>query len=137
MRFPHAETKCITNPGETIQEFYRRVGEWQGPIPPNDKISTRAIAFAVVHHGRWIVHCPWCSSAQFAPFEDRRFFCVECGNMLVGGAYVPVRWPEDIQSIEIILEKRLPQNRNWNPGETTEQLVKENLEHQTRVLEMP
>src|ERR1039458_8742106 len=52
--------------------------------------STMATGFARVDLGRWVVDCPWCNSAAFASREDRRFFCVECGNAAVHGAWITV-----------------------------------------------
>ena len=95
-------------------------------------VSNKATAWAFVNHGRWCVRCPWCPSAQNAARSDHRFFCVECGNAAVRGAWVPVIWPEDdeIVTIESLLGARpTPANQNWSPGEATAQLAAENVEH--------
>lgn len=66
-----------------------------------------------VNHGRWIVECP-CGSAQLASRTDRRFFCVECGNVMFEGKWVRVEWPADPEAVERELGRRpFAQNRNW------------------------
>ena len=88
-----------------------------------------ASAHAVVNHGRWIVRCPFCTSAQFASREDKRFFCVECLNEQAGRRWVRVVWPKvaDMATIEGALESRADQRtRNWEPGESPADLKREN-----------
>lgn len=84
---------------------------------------------AVVNHGRWIVRCPTCSGAQFASRPDRRFFCSSCLNHASAHRWIGVEWPDDavVHQIETILMRRPnPTNRNWEPGETVADLVREN-----------
>ena len=93
-------------------------------------VTNKATAFALVNHGRWIVRCLWCMSSQNASREDHRFFCVECGNAAVKGAWVPVVWPDEWVEIEELLCGRpAPANMNWTPGEPLSVLAAENLEH--------
>lgn len=89
--------------------------------------STKATAYARVDLGRWIADCPWCKSAQFASREDHRFFCTECGNAPVHGAWITVLWPDEWEEIEQILGQRLNVgNQWWSPGETLDKLEEEN-----------
>lgn len=82
-----------------------------------------------VNHGRWIVNCP-CGSAQDASRTDRRFWCIECGNVLFDGKWAPVKWPSNAVEIEVELERRIfLHNRNWKPGETLEDLREEAHTH--------
>ena len=89
-------------------------------------VSNKAVGYARVCHGKWIVDCPWCSSAQNASREDHRFFCTECQNNSVGNAWIPVEWPDEWQEIEWLLGRRpIPANMNWFPGRgPTEQISK-------------
>lgn len=114
-------------PGLTAAE---RIAVLYGPFDV-PKISTKqAVAYASVNHGRWSVRCPWCSSSQNASREDRRFFCVECGNAAVSGAWVAVEWPPDWQDIETALSCRPDRaTRNWVPGETAADVFAENVKH--------
>lgn len=93
---------------------------------PQGLDSTRP-AFAFVNHGRWMVSCLWCSSAQHASRTDRKFFCTECSNRAVGGHWIPVIWPDNTPDIETVLGFRVDaRTRNWTPGETVEGLIAEN-----------
>lgn len=85
------------------------------------------IVFAQVNQGRWIIQCPWCPSAEYASIEDHRFFCTDCINGPVGGAWLPVHWPDDVNLIEQLLAVRPRRARNWLPGETVDHLVEENM----------
>jgi ribosomal protein L37AE/L43A len=93
-------------------------------------VTNKATVYARVDLGRWIVDCPWCKSAQHASREDHRFFCVECGNAAVNGAWVPVHWPHEWAEIEAILSVRPDKsNQWWSPGETLASLQSENDNH--------
>lgn len=84
---------------------------------------------AVVNHGRWIARCPTCSGAQYASRADRRFFCSSCLNHAAGNRWIGVEWPDDAQTQQIeaaLMRRPNPTNRNWEPGETVEDLEREN-----------
>lgn len=81
--------------------------------------------FAELNHGRWIVKCPECPSAERATTD--RFHCTECG---VSGRVV---WPAERAEIERLTLVRPTENRNWTPGESTDLLVADNLEHEVRI----
>lgn len=104
-----------------------------GDLPHKGETDNTVTTFAYVNHGRWIVGCPFCNSAQLAAKTDRRYFCAGeggCGNAQVGGAFVNVVWPKDADAIEAELVKRAdPNTRNWTPGETVKDLNHENVEH--------
>lgn len=88
-------------------------------------------AAAEVNHGRWVVRCPFCMSAQVAAASDQRFLCWDCGNAAVGGQWVTVVWPSrDLRrGIEDALNRRPPQHRHWLPHETVEGLEAETELH--------
>ena len=92
------------------------------------------VAYASVNHGRWLVRCPWCKSAQYASREDHRFFCVECFNAPAGQRWVAVIWPQDHEEIESVLCGRPKQNRNWTTGEPVDKLREENRTHALEIL---
>lgn len=101
--------------------------------PDDNKVASEGTVLVSVHRGSWLVKCP-CLSAALACRTDHRFFCVTCGNVAVDGAWVPVTWPDDIEAIEEILMRRMYRNnRNWEPGETLDDLAKENEEHMQAV----
>lgn len=81
---------------------------------------------ARVDHGRWVVDCPSCSSAQYGCKTDHRFMCVECHNVTANGLWRPVIWPKNHEQIEKALAHRATANHHWRPGETIAQLEAEN-----------
>lgn len=100
------------------------------PNPPKAGIALVAPIPVRANHGRWIVDCPICSSAQLATPDDQRFFCVTCGNINTGGQWRPVTWPSDPKAIESMLIKRPRiENMNWQPDETIAVLQSENSDH--------
>lgn len=91
------------------------------PRPRPQGLCSDIVTHAYLNHGRWLVRCPWCNSCQEASRTDRRFFCVDrqCLNFPVGGAAIPVVWPEDaeVEQIEHELRKRrIPAAQNWRAG---------------------
>ena len=103
-----------------------------------------AITLPVVYnHGRWIVTCAWCTGAELAGSSgfglrdlpsapNDVFLCSNCKNNGTGNP-VPVAWPPNRQAIEVLLLKRPhTANRNWMPGETVQELARENSDHEVR-----
>ena len=89
--------------------------------------TMKALLRAQINHGRWLVECPNCISAEMA-FEDRLFFCSECKNKAVDGYAYKVVFPTVRREIETILKKRPTVNRNWKYGETVGDLETENTQ---------
>lgn len=85
-------------------------------------------ALAYANSGRWVIDCPDCNSAQMACRTDQRFMCVECANLAVDGLWRPVTWPDEVATIEAVLEVRPTPNQNWDPAEPVEALAAENQE---------
>jgi hypothetical protein len=87
------------------------------------KTSRMKALVAYVNHSRWIVDCPDCNSAQVASPSDPRFFCAECANVAVDGAWRRVVFPDDVDTLEQALDaRREPATRNWLPHETVDEL---------------
>jgi len=97
------------------------------PFDPTARTSGDPLP-VVANHGRWIVSCDQCTSAQLASREDARFACVSCGNAYQGGAFRPIAWPVDADAIGAALDDayRPVALANWAPGESVEQLQAEN-----------
>ena len=93
-----------------------------------DFIETGGKLKAEINHGRWIVNCPAddCGGAMIVSSLTPYFMCPYCANIINKGKWFNVNFPQDKKGIETILEKRLKKNRNWLPGETLEDLIKEN-----------
>lgn len=96
------------------------------PVPAGTAPSPRPAA--VVNHGRWIVRCPYCPSAEFASRTCHLFLCCECANQNNG--WLQVRWPNDAALIEqTLLARPGRHNQHWEPGETVADLLAENVRY--------
>lgn len=81
---------------------------------------------ARVNWGRWIADCAdrWCSSAEKLRPGQTAIVCTNCKQIS------KVEWPSNPGSIDAALRLRpVPDTRNWFPGETVEDLIRENTEH--------
>ncbi len=85
------------------------------------------------NNGRWVIECPARrGGALLASNRDRYFICPNCGS---DGGFYDVEFPDDRADIEEVLLRRPAVNslsashRNWRPGETVSDLVRENQEH--------
>jgi hypothetical protein len=115
------------------ESYWIRYG---GPKPFVQERPTRASRHkpvrAFVDNGIWVVRCPECDTQHFAPWADRRFHCLNENGCprAASDQWDPVEWPEDWEKIEWTLMYR-PRMHNWNylPGETLEDLERENFEH--------
>ena len=87
--------------------------------------------YARVNHGRWIVDCPACPSAQIVQPGDTSFVCLSLDPLCPAyGEVVEIAWPPVWRAIEAILAHRPNKvNRNWYPWETLADLRAENLAH--------
>jgi hypothetical protein len=105
----------------------------RGGIPPHmpttEQVATSPTVQVRANHGRWIVDCPFCPSAQVAAFDDHRFFCTDCGNKAVLGKFVAIEWPSEAEQIDDVLSARLPENANWRADENVAHLRAENAAH--------
>lgn len=84
---------------------------------------------AFINHSRWLVQCPWCNSAQVVSPVDPQFFCIQCSNEQADYKWVAIKFPADdeVTKIEEALSLRAHINRNWQIGETSDTLNRENL----------
>jgi len=84
---------------------------------------------ARINHGRWIVDCPVpeCGGAELVDPDNPRFWCLSCDNHGMDGRWYPVEFPAERPAIETVLLKRPnAANQNWRPGETVDDLRREN-----------
>lgn len=96
------------------------------------RVSTEGLLLAEVNHGRWIVKCE-CGGAE-KMWEEGVFMCQSCYNATHKHQYRKAIFPQSRKAIEAILSKRPLPNRNWQSGETLEQLKRENEEHREELL---
>lgn len=111
------------------------------------KVDITSPVVARIDYGRWLVDCS-CKSSMYVDPSEPLFFCPSCGNIEVKGAARKVLFPENLEAIEKEVLKRpvqepvkmSPSNtalnsrplypglaRNWNPGETVEDLREQRL----------
>jgi hypothetical protein len=102
---------------------------------------------ARINHGRWIVDCPDCKGAEVPERMLKKdiFICDECFPGATQGApedrgaasakaykldmAYKIKYPPNKSKIEDVLRKRPKPNMNWLPGETVEDLERENEAH--------
>jgi hypothetical protein len=87
------------------------------------------LAYAEANWGRWIAPCPapYCHNAMQIDQNQQIFRCLGPDSC---GLETQIQWPPDPDGIELLLGVR-PDfiTRNWKPGETLEDLLRENTEH--------
>jgi hypothetical protein len=102
-------------------------------VPALDAIAEGAPPLAArLYADQWIVTCDRCGSASYCWPDAPLFLCAECFNGTDGGLWRRVTVPDrdTRQEIEAITGMRpLPAQRNWLPGETVDDLRRENGEH--------
>lgn len=122
-------------PGADLRGFLQaQVGRYHDGVqlPPEDQIGGEVRAY--VNQGRWIAECPSGDGFAIVASRDRPIFmCAVCVNGKAGGKWLAVVYPADKARIEHELLKRQAAHpilaaptRNWRPGETVVDLVREN-----------
>lgn len=100
---------------------------WSADVPFNPDAPVAGEPLLVRgNHGRWVVECDHCTSAQLASQADPRFMCVGCGNGYQSGAWRPVEWPTEPEVLAVLLDERPRSLANWEPGETVDDIEAEN-----------
>lgn len=105
--------------------------ERSGPpaLPDAELADDAPSTAAYVNHGRWLADCPACGRAQLQSYDDHRLYCPACDNG-GSGSWARVVWPANAAALEaVLLQRPVPDTRNWTPGETLEALRVENEAH--------
>lgn len=100
--------------------------------PPAPGVASKPVAIARVSGSVWIADCPkpGCGGAEMVNFDEPLFFCCACRNVDSDHRPLKVKLPTAQQrgAIEAVLLKREDaRTRNWQPGETVDDLKVENL----------
>lgn len=119
---------------------------------------------ARIWQGQWVAECDVCGGNEFVDPEEPVFFCFGCGNRENNSYLRPVTFPENWQEVEaLVLERpvrdrrgvtdleraglalpavvvktddgQFPLVRSWMPGETVEELRRQNSVLQGLVLD--
>ena len=78
---------------------------------------------AYVNHGRWVADCV-CNGAEIVG-PGLEMVCGSCGARNT----VTFPGPQTRDQIEAVLSRREPYNQNWNPDETVDELIAQNIEN--------
>lgn len=108
--------------------------------PPEDPFIYKDEEYGVmaeIYHDCLVARCPTlgaddrpCGGASFLWADSGLFMCADCFNSATDGLWRRAAIPEYIADVvEILGYRKLPNERNWNPTETVEDLLKENMEH--------
>jgi hypothetical protein len=106
--------------------------------PPLDRVDRGKPLAAEVNHGIWIWICPCKLGSLDEPpvgggvawLKYGLGWCPRCENADVGGNWRLVDLPVNYREIERVLALRPEaENQNWWPGETVDDLVRENVEN--------
>ena len=91
---------------------------------------------ATINRGIWIVACECRAPGDPAPgmlcwLDVPLMWCVRCRNADAGHRWRPylLPSPDERAAIDAVLEPRAIVNRNWLPGETVADLLRENAAH--------
>lgn len=131
----------IMNKSMTLVKTGQAKAAWNG-------LESKSSVPAIINHGRWMVLCPACRGVEYVDPDEKIFYCFSCGNAWIGGQALTVIFPDHRKEIEVEILKRevvekggitemqkafyatakdpeLP--RNWEPGRTLDELIKENM----------
>jgi hypothetical protein len=92
-------------------------------------VAAPGTAYVEANWGAWKARCirPDCTNAMQV---DRGQAAVTCEGLDGCGATADLAWPADPDAIEVLLLMRpVPRTRNWLPGESLDDLMVENAEH--------
>lgn len=132
-RIAERMTQRVADPREYLLAFYPKA-----PIPPlTHVVRTARPTIARVNGGLWKASCecgargvpsPGCVVWLSVPLG----WCVRCGNQGTGRGWRPIAvpTPETRAAIEAVLLCRPNEaDRNWEPTEAIEDLLRQNREH--------
>lgn len=119
------------SPSSVWTKVYRRNGHTVKPDLTNVSADNPTVAH--ISHNKLLALCPNCNSAEYVWRDGPHvMICAECGNADINGMARRVDTPDAtlMAAIELVLSARSrPQNRNWDPSESVQDLLQENLEH--------
>jgi hypothetical protein len=116
---------------EDVRQFAAEWGQRNGfrgranPASWHGAATVSAVVLdAEINHGRWLARCP-CGDAPACDPAIPEAVCLGCGTIY------PIRFPKqkDRDDIERALAGRPAAVTNWQPGETAQWLLSENLLH--------
>ena len=106
----------------TVERFEQFCREAQARHGKTGQRHAGGIA-AYINHSRWVADCPNCNAGIACHPGVSDAVCLECGERY------RVAFPRDREGIEAVLLQRRKANRHWYPGETIDDLRRENEAH--------
>lgn len=97
--------------------------------PPATELSDALPLLARVDHGRWLVDCDTCKSAEAIWYDAPLMFCRNCRNVSTRGLWRRVAIPKERNDIAALLNQRPTPHQNWTPGDALDDLRRENELH--------
>jgi hypothetical protein len=137
---PDPQTETLTSfrtrwPDRTLVEHVGQHPSSVGDLTlPAKGVAPKAATRGRVNAGRWIADCPDpnCNGAEYVNLDDPVFFCCECRNARADHRLINIRLPDPdtIAAIDAALMARpVPATRNWQHGETVDDLLAENADN--------
>lgn len=150
-----AKDYAIQDNCKTVREHIEKIMSKMGKrydTPFNGQPKGKPVA-AEINFGRWIANCPDCSGAEDVDPSEPIFYCFSCGNFSNNGRPRSVIFPppKERKAIEAEILKRpvkirgganelerlvnaIPEitteegvlSRSWLPGETLEEIKRQN-----------
>lgn len=113
--------------GNIWNETARRRGI-QAPSISDNNVSDENPTEAHISHGRLLASCTNCNNAEYVWLKGPYLMiCANCGNSDIEGKLRRVYMSPDLDDIiELLLERPNPENQNWFPNESPDDLRKEN-----------
>ena len=129
-----------SNHGLTLTDWYRLEAFKTGMTIESGGWHDKPVKARILY-GRWLVDCPICRGANDVIPEEPIYLCSCCywpgvfrADQVVPAHFAPVEFPHERAEIERLLLKRpYIRNRNWSPGETVADLVRQNIENRCEV----
>jgi len=140
---------------KTVREHIEKIMEKTGKrfdTPFNGEPKGKPV-YAEINFGRWIARCPDCNGAEDVDPDEPIFYCISCGNFKNNGRPRKVIFPDKKEreaiekevlkrpikitgganelerltnAVPTVLTKKGVLSRSWIPGETAEDIRKQN-----------
>lgn len=99
-------------------------------------LTTDQPATVYMTYSLWVARCPqpWCvgidhygpgpNTGRIGGLGETQFCCPRCGTVATAA------WPESLDDLlHVLMQRPMPETRNWEPGETLQDLIAENAIH--------
>lgn len=109
-----------------LRELLDRRG-WRDVRPDFDQPAGEVAARVI--EAQWVVYCPHCPGVIIVDDSDPVHFCPDCLNAGAGGVPQRVVFQHQAAVERLFARRADPRHRNWLPGESLKDLVREQRAH--------